>query len=83
MKAQGGYFSCHKIFLKPYHYWRLLFYFLQFTFSCKEVQREQQEFPLLPRERVSVRYIASIVSSWVPWWEGDLAIHHRNDAGDL
>jgi len=51
--------------------------------SCKEVQREQQELPLLPHGRVSVRYIASIVSSWVPWWEGDLAIHHRDDAGDL
>ena len=32
MKAQDGYFSCHKIFLL-YQYWRLLFSYLQFTFS--------------------------------------------------
>jgi hypothetical protein len=35
---------------------------------------------LLPRERVSPGYIASTVSSWVPWWEGNLAIRY-NDAG--
>jgi hypothetical protein len=32
VKAQDGYFSCHKIFLL-YQYWRLLFSYLRFTFS--------------------------------------------------
>ena len=82
MKAQGGYFSCHKIFLCKsigdycFIIFRLHFHFLGGTKGTARV-------PLLPRERVSEGYIASIVSSWVPWWEGDLAIHHRNDTGDL
>ena len=83
MKAQGGYFSCHKMFFTIVTLLAIIILFSSVYIFIKEVQRQLQELPLLPRERVSARYIASIVSSWVPWWEGDLAIHHRNDAGDL
>jgi hypothetical protein len=83
VKAQDGYFSCHKIFFTVSVLAIIILLSSVYIFIFEEVQREHLRFPLLPHERVSVRYIASIVSSWVPGWKSKLAIHHCDDARDL
>ena len=83
MEAQVGYFSCHKIFFNVTVLALIILYFFSLHFHFLGSTKGAARVTFVTMRASVLRYIASIVSSWVLWWEGDLAIHHRNDAGDL